>query len=1804
KADPTTFEFSYEEIYIDSDDSRGNFSKAKQIDRYYLTYNVDVTSGGDGGSGGGSAGTAIGAQGVSGSLGIKKGSVIEFLSTKHNEPEEVTVDESGRFDTIKPENGYRMGTLTTYQSVYINATIKKSTAVNYGKPSVQTSQFASRHTININEYQELHPDGHHTAITLATAVSSQSGAAVETPNAIGGSVGGGQGGQAAYGVFKTFITSKDRNFRFDEEKDKAESEANENHGESHNDEVFFNNYSNRNYSHKGVVNYRSTVDINYSKYANDLNYSTQDDIEALDTKIYGLTLYNNVTTYGHVKNDDPNNFVETGYESNLAFYSKPTIPGYKFKGYYAARGEDLILAIDEHMRHTSNYFFTSEDKIFYAFYAPIEYEIQYDSVDKDESITGTVNNTQGVFDNSYKIAYNSFKKPGYDFIGWATTVEKTTKGIVDYEEGTIYRRPSDVNPYLENVNVSMEHKKYESNVTLYAVWKQNVKFNLNGASADANSNVLKSIDVYWNQTLTEITGGKPRYFNFVFMGYNFNNDATGTMVSDSENKFLDDFKIWNNRIGENGEIELFSMWKITTTLNFVKGFGSTEHSNPGTYTKTVTSYMNGVFNFDPFNLEMSFEGMKRKGYSLVGYSRKNEDKIFLDAEGNGEYAILPGLLEEDYLNLYSVFKENEYEVSFDINNTYRFSVLGNYVDETFEDYELRSEIKNQKFDHVMNSVEIPIMPGFTFRGFYSSKNGGLAFIDSQGQATNRTWIYDESDNFVLYARWDAVLQNVNVLIEGNDNFLEGQNVKLVRKTSYENKDHVAYFLTQNKEDQRYTGKVPRGEYYISVGEQFYKQDYIIEIVDEQFTMDKADALKFYSLNVAKTSDGNLITTVTVDQRVYSIKKTTTIWVYSGQKVSILGSPGTGVSTLVTYTDDKDSSKGITEFLAGYSIDSFTAARKITIVYNSSISSFSFSVRDIKGNTEAGSYAPIIDSFLVEAHSDLLWYDEYGILLKPNDIIRYGFSYTIKLTVKPLGMNTFPQDLGSLKVSVTANNKVFTLDSNQGLSYDENNYVVCEVYIGNVEKLINNWTEAPQTFNFEFSLDGSTFVSPRAKAKAGEVLIEYSQNGIDWTTEIPYNAGVYKVRFSIPPLEEYNDLEPIYDNLQIFKKILNYDEKSAGIVEYSGLIQESELDSYYEKDRTRANTLVAQVNKSGYKDVGSYIVTVTILEEYRINYVLNTINNNNPELALLFVIIPVSATIVINDYEIVYGQNSPDYDYEILGLVGEDTKINIFDDQNKLNVQSKYSVHYSDTRKVGEYIIYLESGYNAKNYNITIQNGVLTVVKKDLQLLVEDSEFIYGDETVIDYLLSGTEFGEQAFEIFGNNSLVLYINSTKVGKHQIYLDDSVQTFNYNLIYNNDSYVNIVRRELIIRAERIVATYGTKYPNLTYSYSGLAYNDTFQNLKLMGSTGDFFYERLKLVTNYDYSSPSNREVGIYYLEFIEPGNLENYYVTYVDSVLEITKSIVTVIIDDFAIFYGDKAPSNDEITYNVSGTQFNDILENIVKLVFETQYVNEKDHEFSRANSYAITLQPMTLKNYDFIVHNGELKVQKRITNLVFTQREFFYGQSDLGIEFDMDNIAYNEKDALLATVSYSFTHSDKVVTEIPAGKYLVSLEGFTSFYAANYNVIFDEYYIEVHKQNIIVTIDDFVITYGDVEPTYTYSIQGALERDKSVIARNIRLTSEYDVFSLQHRGADIYAIVFDIDFFNANMEQSLLLNYNYSLESFVLGELTVEKAKLSVSAVSIIRNYGYKFREDDFLTDLYGHLFDEDYFIDVKISFET
>ena len=174
-------------------------------------------------------------------------------------------------------------------------------------------------------------------------------------------------------------------------------------------------------------------------------------------------------------------------------------------------------------------------------------------------------------------------------------------------------------------------------------------------------------------------------------------------------------------------------WNVFLTLNFNGGT-----SFNGSNGSTIYNTYNGKIYWSNGN-EMTIVPPVRTGYTFQGYyTEASSGSQWFTSSG----AINTQKLNKDYVKpttLYAHWTANTYTVTLDAQNGSGENDGTTKVTATY--------------NSAMPSITIPSKKGYTFQGYYTSKNGGGTKYYNTNGTSARTW--NKTSNTTLYAYWTA-----------------------------------------------------------------------------------------------------------------------------------------------------------------------------------------------------------------------------------------------------------------------------------------------------------------------------------------------------------------------------------------------------------------------------------------------------------------------------------------------------------------------------------------------------------------------------------------------------------------------------------------------------------------------------------------------------------------------------------------------------------------------------------------------------------------------------------------------------------------------------------------------------------------------------------------------------------------------------------------------------------------------------------------------------------------------------------------
>ncbi len=309
----------------------------------------------------------------------------------------------------------------------------------------------------------------------------------------------------------------------------------------------------------------------------------------------------------------------------------------------------------------------------------------------------------------------------------------------------------------------------------------------------------------------------------------------------------------------------------------------------------------------------------------------------------------------------------------------------------------------------------------------------------------------------------------------------------------------------------------------------------------------------------------------------------------------------------------------------------------------------------------------------------------------------------------------------------------------------------------------------------------------------------------------------------------------------------------------------------------------------------------------------------------------------------YGQANPPNSVTYTGFVNSDNS-------SSITAPTLSGPAATPASSVGSYPISLTGG-SAVNYNLTLQNGALTILPAPLRVTVQNKSRGYGlSNPPFTFTYTTGDFlnGDNAATITTPVANTVATPASGVGTYPITLTGS--TLNYNFVVTNGT-LTITKATLTVKANDNTKTYGNANPSFTIDYNGFVNGDSESSITSAPLANT--------------TATAGSSVGNYPIS-VAGGASANYQFTYVQGTLSVTKANLTAKANDQSRLYG--AP-NPALTISYMGFVNGDA-ESVLDIKPTAATIATTT---SLVGNYPITVNPGTDNNYNFNYVNGVLSV---------------------------------------------------------------------------------------------------------------------------------------------------------------------------------------------------------------------------------------
>ena len=730
-----------------------------------------------------------------------------------------------------------------------------------------------------------------------------------------------------------------------------------------------------------------------------------------------------------------------------------------------------------------------------------------------------------------------------------------------------------------------------------------------------------------------------------------------------------------------------------------------------------------------------------------------------------------------------------------------------------------------------------------------------------------------------------------------------------------------------------------------------------------------------------------------------------------------------------------------------------------------------------------------------------------------------------------------------------------------LGYESNNYEFNYI-VGTLTVTKKDFTitiaDAETTYGTpapEFEYSTSEFAFDEDESYFGGTLVLTSGYVASKLSENRH-SGEYSIYASSMYTSSNYNINCVDATLTVNKKIVRVTANDSTITYGDALVLNgftyNEEDFVYDETFSLVNesnlsiTSTYDIDDEDSRGAGTYPIIVAGLSalDYDFNYIDGTLH-----------VLKKALNITADDKETVYGSPAPDFSVTSSGYVnGEDI--------SALNGTLAYSCSYeavkgSANRHAGTYDI-IPSGLTSNNYEITFVKGELTVAKADLSVKVNNAIAIYGspapDFTHTD---TGYVYEEDASYLEGSANYTCTYEAVKgsanrhVGTYDITLT-GISSDDYNITYQKGT-LNVIPKDLTIKAVDKDTVYGSAAPAFTASGIGFEYDETLDDLddSLLAYTCS--YEAV-------YNS-TNRHAGTYAIS-ISGYSAQDYNISYQEGTLTVAKKTLVIKAIDKETIYGYAAPA---FTFTDSGYAYTEDINALSgEIAYSCIYEAVADSINRHAGTYDIIPSGFTSDDYEMDYQKGTLTVNKKALNIEALDMEVLYGTivSPDMLEYSYDGFVLEEDETYLSgELVLVTTYDTSVYAKRSVGSYPINVSGYSS---NDYDITYTAGELTVVAKPFEIVIDDKEITYGEAAPTYTYTLdEFAFEEDVSYFGGLNELSCSYEaLYNSVNRHVGEYDII----------ATSKYTSTNYDI-SYVNGTLRVLPKELTIKADDKQTSYG-------------------------------
>ena len=521
-----------------------------------------------------------------------------------------------------------------------------------------------------------------------------------------------------------------------------------------------------------------------------------------------------------------------------------------------------------------------------------------------------------------------------------------------------------------------------------------------------------------------------------------------------------------------------------------------------------------------------------------------------------------------------------------------------------------------------------------------------------------------------------------------------------------------------------------------------------------------------------------------------------------------------------------------------------------------------------------------------------------------------------------------------------------------------------------------------------------------------------------------------------------------------------------------------------------STIVDNSSKVGKYDI---VASGAVSDKYEISYIPGTLTITKAPLS-----------ISAGNYTKKQGDAMPVFKASYAGFKnGENESV--------LTKQPVFSCEANEASAPAEYAVTI-SGAEAENYDISYEQGRLTVVEADAVVVRAKSySRQYGDENPV------FEFETEGVALDGTPEIVCSaVANSPVGSYSIEVKQG-SIKNYNVHFESGSLV-ITKAPLSISAGNYTKKQGDAMPVFKASYAGFKNGE---NESVLTKQPVFSCEANEA------SAPAE------YAVTISGADAENYDISYEQGRLTVVEADAVVVrAKSYSRQYGDENPVFE---FETEGVALDGTPEIVCSAVAN-----------SPVGSYSIEVKQGSIKNYNVHFESGSLVITK--APLSISAGNYTKKQGDAMPVFKASYAGFKNGENESVLTKQPVFSCEANEASAPA-EYAVTISGAE---AENYDISYEQGRLTVVEADaVVVRAKSYSRQYGDDNPVFEFETEGAALDGTPEIVCSAVANSPVGSYTIE-------------------VKQGSIKNYNVHFES---GSLVITKAPLSISAGNYTKKQG-------------------------------